>query len=137
MEAGLNGLVTTSAMILITTKNAFMMTETAADYQHKRTFVSNAHARVSWNINTTAHKVIHMSSSSSVFTCKVDSDCHGNGYCKNEFDRSLERVVGKCMCLDQYKYAPDCSEYACKYVHCTNPIYSLHYVFYFHYFLYA
>jgi hypothetical protein len=56
-----------------------------------------------------------MSFSSSVFTCKVDSDCHGNGYCKNEFDRELERVVGKCMCLDQYKYKPDYSEYACKY----------------------
>ena len=40
--------------------------------------------------------------------------CRGNGYCTNEFDRSLERVVGKCMCLDQYKYAQDCSEYACK-----------------------
>ena len=117
MEAGLNGLVTTSAMILITTKNAFMMTETAADYQHKRTFVSNALVKVSRNINLTKYRIIHlvdMSFSSSVFTCKVDSDCHGNGYCKNEFDRSLERVVGKCMCLDQYKYKPDCSEYACK-----------------------
>ena len=60
-------------------------------------------------------QLVDTSSSSSVFTCKVDSDCHGNGYCKNEFDRSLERVVGKCMCLDQYKYKPDCSEYACKY----------------------
>ena len=59
--------------------------------------------------------LVDMSSSSSVFMCKVDSDCHGNGYCKNEFDRELERVVGKCMCLDQYKYKPDCSEYACKY----------------------
>ena len=58
--------------------------------------------------------MVDISSSSSVFTCKVDSDCHGNGYCKNEFDRSLERVVGKCMCLAQYEYAPDCSEYACK-----------------------
>ena len=99
-------------------KNAFMMMETAADYQHKRTFASNAIAKVSWNINITKYTVIHladMSSSSSVFTCKVDSDCHGNGYCKNEFDRSLKRVVGKCMCLDQYKYKPDCSEYACKY----------------------
>ena len=55
-----------------------------------------------------------MPSSSSVFTCKVDSDCHGNGYCKNEFNQELERAVGKCMCLDQYKYKPDCSEYACK-----------------------
>ena len=69
------------------------------------------------NKDSQIHKVIHlvnMSSSSSVYTCKVDSDCHGNGYCKNEFDRTLGRVVGKCMCLDQYKYAPDCSEYACK-----------------------
>ena len=61
-----------------------------------------------------------MSSSSSVFTCKVDSDCHGNGYCTNEFDQELERVVGKCMCLDQYKYAPDCSEYAGKYNNITG-----------------
>ena len=124
MEAWLNGLVTTFAMILITMKNAFMMTETAADYQHKRTFVSNAHAKVSWDINVTRHKDIHlvnMFSSSSVFTCKVDSDCHGNGYCTNEFDRSLERVVGKCMCLDQYKYQPDCSEYACKYNYRSSP----------------
>ena len=118
MEAGLNGLVTTFVMILITTKNAFMMTETAADYLPKRTFALNAHALVSWNIKITKYTVIHlvnMSSSFSVYTCKVDSDCHGNGYCTNEFDRSLGRVVGKCMCLDQYKYKPDCSEYACKY----------------------
>ena len=108
----------TFAMISITMKNAFMMTETAVDYQHKRTFASNALAKVSWKIIIKKYTVIHLadiSSSSSVFTCKVDSDCHGNGYCKNEFDRSLQRVVGKCMCLDQYKYAPDCSEYACKY----------------------
>ena len=118
MEAGLNGLVTTFAMILITMNFAFMMTETAADYLPKITFALNALALVSWNIKITKYAVIHlvnMSFSSSVYTCKVDSDCHGNGYCKNEFDRSLERVVGKCMCLDQYKYAPDCSEYACKY----------------------
>ena len=64
------------------------------------------------------YTVIHlvdMSTSSLVFTCKVDSDCHGNGYCKNEFDQELKRVIGKCMCLDHYKYKPDCSEYACKY----------------------
>ena len=117
MEADLNGLVTTFVMILITMKSAFTMTEIAADYQPKRTFALNAIALVSWNIKITKYTVIHlvdMSSSSSVFTCKVDSDCHGNGYCKNEFDRSLNRVVGKCMCLDQYKYKPDCSEYACK-----------------------
>ena len=42
MEAGLNGLVMTFAMILITMKNASMMMETAADYQRKRTFVLNA-----------------------------------------------------------------------------------------------
>ena len=47
MEAGLNGLETTFAMILITIRNAFMMTETAADYLHKRTFASNALAKVS------------------------------------------------------------------------------------------
>ena len=118
MEAGLNGLETTFAMISITMKNAIMMMETAVDYQHKRTFASNALVNVSWNMNITKYTVIHLddiSSSFSVFTCKVDSDCHGNGHCKNEFDRSLERVVGKCMCLDQYKYALDCSEYACKY----------------------
>jgi hypothetical protein len=118
LEAGLNGEVTTFAMILITIKNAFMMMEIAADYQHKIIFALNAIVKVSWNMNITKYTVIHladMSSSSSVFTCKVDSDCHGNGYCKNEFDRSLERVVGKCMCLDQYKYKPDCSEFACKY----------------------
>jgi hypothetical protein len=119
MEAGLNGLETTFAMILITIRNAFMMTETAADYQHKRIFASNAHVKVNWNIIIIkylySHSFIDISSSSFlVFTCKVDSDCHGNGYCKNEFDRSLARVVGKCMCLDQYKYKPDCSEYACK-----------------------
>ena len=50
MEAGLNGLETTFAMILITIKNAFMMTETAVDYQHKRTFASNALVKVSCNI---------------------------------------------------------------------------------------
>ena len=59
MEAGLNGLVTTFAMILITMKNAFMMTETAADYQHKRTFVSNALVKVSWNINITKYLYSH------------------------------------------------------------------------------
>ena len=59
MEAGLNGLVTTFAMILITTKNAFMMTETAADYQHKRTFASNALVKVSWNINITKNLHSH------------------------------------------------------------------------------
>ena len=53
MEAGLNGLETAFAMISITIKNAFMMMETAADYQHKITFVSNAHVKVSWNINIT------------------------------------------------------------------------------------
>jgi hypothetical protein len=47
MEAGLNGLVMTFAMILITMKNASMMMETAADYQLKRTFASNALAKVS------------------------------------------------------------------------------------------
>ena len=105
-------------------KNAFMMTETAADYQHKRTFASNVLVKVSCNIKNqrtyTVIDLVDMSSSSSVFTCKVDSDCHGNGYCKNEFDRSLERVVGKCMCLDQYKYKPDCSENACKYSYKTR-----------------
>ena len=50
MEAGLNGLETIFAMISITMRNAFMMMETAADYQHKRTFASNALAKVSWNI---------------------------------------------------------------------------------------
>ena len=117
MEEGLNGLVTTFVMISITMNFAFMTTETAAGYQHKRTFASNALVNVSWNMNITKYTFIYLddiSSSFSVFTCKVDSDCHGNGYCKNEFDRSLERVVGKCMCLDQNKYAPDCSEYACK-----------------------
>ena len=53
MEAGLNGLVITFAMISITMKNAFMMTETAVDYQHKRTFASNALVKVGWNINKT------------------------------------------------------------------------------------
>ena len=47
MEAGLNGLVMTFAMILITMKNASMMMETAADYQLKRTFASNAIVKVS------------------------------------------------------------------------------------------
>ena len=47
MEAGLNGLETTFVMISITMKNAFMMMETAADYQHKRTFASYALAKVS------------------------------------------------------------------------------------------
>ena len=47
MEAGLNGLETTFAMISITMKNAFMMTETAVDYQHKITFASNALVKVS------------------------------------------------------------------------------------------
>ena len=68
----------------------------------------------------TKYTVLHfvdISSSSSVYTCKLDSDCHGNGYCKNEFDIALKRVVGKCMCLPQYKYEQDCSEYACKYNH--------------------
>ena len=46
MEAGLNGLVTTFVMISITMKNAFMMMETAADYQRKRTFASNALVKV-------------------------------------------------------------------------------------------
>ena len=50
MEAGLNGEVTTFAMILITIKNAFMTMETAVDYQHKRIFVSNALVKVNWNI---------------------------------------------------------------------------------------
>ena len=52
MEEGLNGLVTTFVMISITMNFAFMTTETAAGYQHKRTFASNAHANVSGNINT-------------------------------------------------------------------------------------
>ena len=47
MVVGLNGLVMTFVMILITMKNAFMMTETAVDYQHKRTFASNALVKVS------------------------------------------------------------------------------------------
>ena len=51
MEAGLNGLETTFVMILITTKNAFMTMETAADYQLKKTFASNALVKVSWNID--------------------------------------------------------------------------------------
>ena len=55
MEAGLNGLETTFAMILITIKNAFMMMETAVDYQHKRTFASNALVKVSWNIYITKY----------------------------------------------------------------------------------
>ena len=52
MEEGLNGLVTTFVMISITMNFAFMTMETAAGYQHKRTFASNAHANVSGNINT-------------------------------------------------------------------------------------
>ena len=62
MEAGLNGLETTFAMIIITIKNAFMIMETAADYQHKRTFVSNALVKVSWNIDITNHLYSHSSS---------------------------------------------------------------------------
>ena len=42
-------------MILITIENAFMMTETAADYQHKKTFASNALVKVSWNIYITKY----------------------------------------------------------------------------------
>ena len=59
MEAGLNGLETTFAMILITIENAFMMMETAVDYQHKRTFASNALVKVSWNINITKYLYSH------------------------------------------------------------------------------
>ena len=50
MEAGLNGLETTFAMISITIKNAFMMMETAVDYLPKKIFAMNVHARVSWNL---------------------------------------------------------------------------------------
>ena len=58
MEAGLNGLETTFAMILITIKNAFMTMETAADYQHKRTFAFNAPVKVSWNIDTVYNLIL-------------------------------------------------------------------------------
>ena len=68
MEAGLNGLVTTFVMISITMKNAFMMMETAVDYQHKRTFVSNALAKVSWNIRITKYTVIHLVDMSRLFS---------------------------------------------------------------------
>ena len=59
MEAGLNGLETTFAMILITINNAFMTMETAADYQHKRTFASNAFVKVSWIKNITKYLYSH------------------------------------------------------------------------------
>ena len=59
MEAGLNGLVMAFAMLSITMKNAFMMTETAADYQHKRIFASNAHVKVNWNIIITKYLYSH------------------------------------------------------------------------------
>ena len=57
--AGLNGLETTFAMTLITMKNAIMMMETAVDYQHKRTFASNALVKVSWNIDFTKYLYSH------------------------------------------------------------------------------
>ena len=47
MEAGLIGLVMIFAMMSITMKNAFMMMEIVVDYQHKRTFASNALVKVS------------------------------------------------------------------------------------------
>ena len=58
MEAGLNGLVMNFAMILITMKNAFMMTETVADYLPKRTFALNALALVSWNLKIAKYRYI-------------------------------------------------------------------------------
>ena len=50
-----------------------------------------------------------------VFTCKSNSDCRGNGYCKREFHLEVKRVVGVCKCDPNYNYALDCSIYGCKY----------------------
>ena len=50
-----------------------------------------------------------------VYTCKYNSDCYGNGYCKREFHFVLMRTVGVCKCDPNYNYALDCSIYGCKY----------------------
>ena len=50
-----------------------------------------------------------------VYTCKHNSDCHGNGYCKREFHLEVKRVVGVCKCEPNYMYALDCSIFGCKY----------------------
>ena len=42
----------------------------------------------------------------SVFTCKTDEDCYGNGYCH----------ARECKCSANYEYAQDCSHHGCKYV---------------------
>ena len=40
------------------------------------------------------------------FTCKVNKDCHDNGYCH----------AGVCECYPNYEYMPDCSMYGCEYL---------------------
>ena len=40
----------------------------------------------------------------SVFTCKNDNDCYGNGYCH----------ARECKCSANYEYAQDCSHHGCK-----------------------
>ena len=50
-----------------------------------------------------------------VFTCKSNSDCRGNGYCKREFHLEVKRVVGVCKCEPNFMYALDCSIFGCKY----------------------
>ena len=59
--------------------------------------------------------MFYVSLFSLVYTCKFNSDCHGNGYCKREFHLEVERVVGVCKCEPNYNYALDCSIFGCKY----------------------
>ena len=67
------------------------------------------------NFDKKSVQLLSTSLSSLVYTCKYNSDCHGNGYCKREFHQALMKTVGVCKCLSNYNYALDCSIYGCKY----------------------
>ena len=103
------------------------MVATAAVYLFKTIFVLIARVNVS-ETQTKLRMIllikIHVQivcSSFLVYTCKYNSDCHGNGYCKREFHLLVKRVVGVCKCQPNYMNALDCSIFGCKY-HLTAPL---------------
>ena len=82
------------------------MMETAVDYHPwGKTFVFNAFVKVNQKAFN-QWKKLNQSFFPTVFTCKNDNDCYGNGYCQ----------ARQCKCSANYEYAQDCSIPGCKFI---------------------
>ena len=93
-------------MTSTTINNVTMMMVTVVDQPLNRSIFA-------WTVPANVNKITANASKSIIliyflpdYTCKIDADCSGNGYCQ----------ASVCICNANYEYAVDCSIYGCKYL---------------------